>query len=43
MKKIIGTAALCAAITAGGSVFAFECKRGEASFDKPMVGFQSVR
>ena len=35
MKKIIGTAALCAAVMAGGSAFAFECKRGEASFDKP--------
>ena len=35
MKKIIGTAALCAAVMASGSAFAFECKRGEASFDKP--------
>ena len=35
MKKIFGTAALCAAVMAGGSAFAFECKRGEASFDKP--------
>ena len=35
MKKLIGTAALCAAVMASGSAFAFECKRGEASFDKP--------
>ena len=41
MKKIIGTAALCAAVMASGSAFAFECKRGEASFDNP-AGFQSV-
>src|SRR6056300_1740446 len=35
MRNIIGTAALCAAMMAAGSAYAFECKRGEASFDKP--------
>ena len=35
MRNIIGTAALCAAIMAAGSAYAFQCKRGEASFDKP--------
>ena len=35
MRNIIGTAAFCAAMMAAGSAYAFECKRGEASFDKP--------
>ena len=41
MKKIIGTAALCAAVMAGGSAFAFECKRGKHPLINP-AGFQSV-
>ena len=35
MNKFLGTATFVAAILAGGTAFAFECKRSEASFDKP--------
>ena len=35
MKTLIGTAALVAALAAGGTAYAFECKRSEASMDKP--------
>jgi len=35
MKKFLGTAAIVAAVFSSGTVSAFECKRTEASFDKP--------
>ncbi|MEM6941441.1 MAG: tripartite tricarboxylate transporter substrate binding protein [Pseudomonadota bacterium] len=35
MKKLFGTAAFVAAVLAGGTAVAFECKRTEASMDKP--------
>ena len=35
MNKLFGTAAFVAAMMAGGSAYAFECKRSEASMDKP--------
>ena len=35
MKKFLGTAAFVAVMLTGGTAFAFECKRGEASMDKP--------
>ena len=35
MKKFLGTVALTTALLASGSAYAFECKRSEASFDKP--------
>ena len=35
MNKFIGTAAFVAVMMAGGSAVAFECKRSEASMDKP--------
>ena len=35
MNKFLGTATFVAAMMAGGTAFALECKRSEASFDKP--------
>ncbi len=35
MKKFLGTAAFVAVMLTGGTAFAFECKRSEASMDKP--------
>ncbi len=35
MNKFIGTLAFAATVMAGSTAFAFECKRGEASMDKP--------
>ena len=35
MKKFLGTVALTTAILVSGAANAFECKRSEASFDKP--------
>jgi len=35
MNKLLGTAAFAAAMLAAGNASAFECKRTEASFDKP--------
>ncbi len=35
MNKLIGTLAFAATVVAGSSAFAFECKRTEASMDKP--------
>lgn len=35
MNRLLGTATFVAAILAAGTAFAFECKRGEASMDKP--------
>ena len=35
MKKLVGTLAFAATVMAGSTGFAFECKRGEATMDKP--------
>ena len=35
MNKLLGTLAFAATVMAGTAGFAFECKRGEASMDKP--------
>jgi tripartite-type tricarboxylate transporter receptor subunit TctC len=35
MKRVLGTAAFVATMMAGGTAFAFECVRTEASMDKP--------
>jgi len=35
MRKILGTATFFAAVFAAGNASAFECKRADASFDKP--------
>ncbi|MEM6373480.1 MAG: tripartite tricarboxylate transporter substrate binding protein [Pseudomonadota bacterium] len=35
MKHIFGTLAFAATVMAGSAGFAFECKRGEATFEKP--------
>ena len=35
MNKLLGTAAFVAALFTAGTISAFECKRSEASFDKP--------
>ena len=35
MNRVFGTLVFAATVMAGGTAFAFECKRGEASFDKP--------
>jgi hypothetical protein len=41
MNNLLGATACIAAIFAAGAVSAFECKRSEATFDKPS-GFQNV-
>ena len=35
MRRLLGTAAVAAVMLAGGAAAAFECKRPEASFEKP--------
>ena len=42
MKSLLGTVAMTVAIMAGAGANAFECKRSDASFDKPGGFLSSV-